>query len=119
VSRKIYQGVSAKRNGAPGDHAATGYGGLNTMVSRDFILQVAGYGLTTAAIHYRLPDHPSLLQLYVWQAYDVAPDFPTLRNFLHYWESELDAALHSVRVSHRHLIKPTEWRKVDSIITIQ
>jgi uncharacterized protein Usg len=89
------------------------------MVSRDFILQVAGYGLTTAAIHYRLPDHPSLLQLYVWQAYDVAPDFPTLRNFLHYWESELDGALHSVRVSHRHLIKPTEWRKVDSIITIQ
>ena len=89
------------------------------MASGDFILQVAGYGLTIDAIHYRLPDHPSLLQLCVWQAYDVALDFSTLRNFLHYWESELDGPLHCVRVSHRTLIKPTEWRKVDSIITIQ
>ena len=89
------------------------------MVSWDFALQVAGYGLTTAEIHYRLPDHPSLLQVYVWQAYDVAPDFPTLRDFLHYWESELDGALHSIRVSHSRLITPAEWRKIDGVITIQ
>lgn len=34
------------------------------MVSREFRLQLQGYGLTTAEIHYRLPDHPALLQLY-------------------------------------------------------
>jgi len=89
------------------------------MVSRDFALQVAGYGLTTAAIHYHLPDHPSLLQLYVWQAYDMAPNFPSLRDFLRYWEAELDGALHSVRVAHCQLIKPAEWRKIDGVITIQ
>jgi uncharacterized protein Usg len=89
------------------------------MVNRDFVLQATGYGLTTAEIHYRLPDHPSLLQVFIWQTYDLAPDFPSLRNFLHYWEAELDGALHSVRVAHRHLIKPSEWRKVDSVITIQ
>ena len=89
------------------------------MVSRNFVLQVAGYGLTTAEIHYRLPDHPSLLQLYVWQDYDVAPSFPSLRDFLHYWETELDGPLYSVRIAHQHLIKPAEWRKIDGVISIQ
>jgi uncharacterized protein Usg len=77
-----------------------------------------GYGLTTAEIHYRLPDHPSVLQLYVWQEYDVAPSFPTLQNFLDYWRRELEGALHSVRVAHRHLIGPTEWRAVDGVIRL-
>lgn len=44
--------------------------------SREFLLQLQGYGLTTAEIHYHLPDHPAFLQLYVWQDYDTAPDFP-------------------------------------------
>jgi uncharacterized protein Usg len=89
------------------------------MVSRDFILQVQGYGLTTAEIHYRLSDHPSLLQLYIWQEYDVAPSFPTLQRFLRYWQSDLQGRLHSVRVAHRHLIAPAEWKAVDGIITVQ
>ena len=41
----------------------------------DFRRQLEGYGLTTAEILYRLPDHPVLLQSYLWQEYDVAPDF--------------------------------------------
>ena len=46
---------------------------MATTVSRDFELQLKGYGLTTAEIHYHMPDHPSLLQLYIWQEYDLAP----------------------------------------------
>jgi uncharacterized protein Usg len=89
------------------------------MVSRDFVLQVAGYGLTTAEIHYRLPDHHSLLQLFVWQDYDVAPDFPALQHFLDYWQRELEGPLYSVRVAHEHLIRPAEWRAVDGVLTLQ
>ena len=37
------------------------------MVSEDFRRQLDGYGLTTAQILYRRPDHPWLLQSYVWQ----------------------------------------------------
>ncbi len=37
-------------------------------------LMLKGYGLTTAQILYRLPDHPSLLQTYIWQHYDLAPN---------------------------------------------
>src|SRR5678816_4297031 len=32
--------------------------------------------LVTAEITYRLPDHPHLLQIFVWQNYDTAPDYP-------------------------------------------
>ena len=73
-------------------------------VSPDFIRQLAGYGLTTAEILYRLPDHPNLLQSYIWQDYDLAPAFPMLTKFLDFWRDTLDGAVHSVRVGHSALI---------------
>ena len=88
------------------------------MGDRDFALQVAGYGLSTVQVHDYLPDHPSLLQLFVMQQYDVAPNFPELDRFLDYWRREIEAVLHSVRVAHKHLIGPAEWRAVDGVITI-
>ena len=88
------------------------------MGDRDFAIQVAGYGLSTVQVHYYLPDHPSLLQLVVMQQYDIAPTFPELDRFLDYWRREIEAVLHSVRVAHKHLIGPAEWRAVDGVITI-
>jgi uncharacterized protein Usg len=79
------------------------------MVSKEFVMSLEGYGLTTAEIHYHLPDHPRLLQLFIWQEYDLAPAFPALHHFLDYWQRELEGALHSVRVAHRRLIRPSEW----------
>jgi uncharacterized protein Usg len=78
------------------------------MASADFIKRLNGYGLTTARILYRLPDFPTLLQTYVWQDYDVAPDFPVLNGFLSFWQSSLEGPLHSVRVAHAKLLKPAE-----------
>ena len=78
----------------------------------DFELQLAGYGITTAHILYRIPDFESVLQTYVWQEYDLAPDFPEMRKFLEFWEEKLDGPLHSVRYTHQRLIGPNEWRKV-------
>lgn len=88
------------------------------MVDRDFLRQLEGYGLMTAEIHYYLPDHPSLLQLFVWQEYDVAPRFPVLKSFLDHWHSEIEAVLHSIRIAHNRLIGPAEWRAVDGVISI-
>lgn len=76
-------------------------------------LQLKGYGLTTAEILYHLPDFPAMLQSYIWQEYDLAPDFPRMREFLDYWRISLDGPLHSVRYAHKRLIAPGEWRKVD------
>jgi uncharacterized protein Usg len=80
------------------------------MVSPAFIKQLEGYGLTTAEILYRLPDHPHLLQTYVWQDYDVAPRFPVLNGFLSFWQKKLEGPLHSVKVAHSKLIRPAELK---------
>ncbi|MEO1491723.1 MAG: usg protein [Pseudomonadota bacterium] len=82
-------------------------------IDDDFRRQLDGYSLATAEITYHMPDAQSLLQTFVWQHYDLAPKFPKLREFLDFWERELDGPLHSVRVAHSGLIKPAEFRKVD------
>ena len=79
-------------------------------VSSGFRRQLEGYGLTTAEILYRMPDHPALLQSFVWQEYDLFPKFPELHRFLDFWTRTLDGALFSVRVAHDRLIKPAELR---------
>ncbi len=78
--------------------------------------QLQGYRLTTAEILYHLPDHPAVLQSYVWQDLDIAPKFPVLNKFLGFWTREIEGRLHSVRVGATTLISPGEWRHVDGIL---
>src|SRR5882724_417251 len=79
-----------------------------TKTDPGFRAQLAGFSLTTAEILYRLPDHPSLLQSYIWQDYDMHPRFPRLRTFLDFWARNLDGKLFGVRVAHKKLITPAE-----------
>ena len=83
-----------------------------TTTDSSFRAQLAGFSLTTAEILCRLPDHPSLLQSYIWQDYDMHPRFPKLRTFLDFWTRNLDGKLFGVRVAHKKLIKPAELRLV-------
>jgi uncharacterized protein Usg len=87
-------------------------------VSKDFRKQVLGYGLTTAEILYRRPDRQRLLQTYVWQDYDLFPNFPALKDFLAFWQQELDGPLFAVTVAHSKLIKPAELRAVDGVFRL-
>jgi uncharacterized protein Usg len=66
--------------------------------------------LTTAEILYHLPDHPHLLQSFIWQKHDLAPRFPELTRFLDFWKREIDGPLHSVRVASTALTRPAELR---------
>ena len=70
----------------------------------------AGYGLTTAQIVYRMPDHRHLLQDFLWQRYDTYPRFPVLEAFLTFWEENIEGPIHSVTVAHARLIRPTDLR---------
>lgn len=81
-------------------------------------LMLQGYGLTTAQILYRMPDHPGLLQTFIWQHYDLAPKFPELFRFLDFWRAKLDGPLHSVSYTHKKLISPNEWRNVSGELVI-
>jgi uncharacterized protein Usg len=86
--------------------------------SEDFRKQVDGYGLTTAEILYRRPDHPWLLQTYVWQNYDLCPHFPELNQFLQFWQKSIEGVLHTVTVAHSRLIRPSEIRSVDGVFRL-
>jgi uncharacterized protein Usg len=71
------------------------------------------FGLTTAQIVYHVPDRFDLLQEFIWQEFDLFPDFPALCKFLAFWEREIEGALHSVTVAHAKLIKPAELAILD------
>ena len=84
----------------------------------DFELMLRDHRLTTAEILYHMPDHPALLQSYIWQNYDLAPKFPQLKKFLDFWEAQLDGKLHSVKVASQALINPTEFRYATASLTL-
>ncbi len=81
-------------------------------------LQLRDYRLTTAQITYHRPDFPVLLQEYVWQEYDLAPDFPILKKFLRFWEMSLDGKIHSVQVASATGVRPARFRRVDGLISL-
>ncbi len=89
------------------------------MTDKHFVAQLKGYCLTTAEILYHLPDHPALLQSFIWQDYDMAPRFPRLLKFLEFWNGNLDGKVNRVRVCHKRLIDPAEFRYLDGQFVLQ
>ena len=73
-------------------------------------LMLKGWRLTTAEILYRLPDHPALLQSFVWQELDLLPEFPALKRFLDFWEKKIEGKLYSVKICHADVIGPADVR---------
>ncbi len=82
-------------------------------------LQLRDYRLTTAEILYHLPDHPHLLQSYLWQEYDQSPNYPALHRFLDFWAHNLDGPLHSVKVAGQPLIQAPETRFASAYLRLQ
>ncbi len=89
------------------------------MADKHFIDQLKGFGLTTAEILYHMPDHPALLQSFIWQEYDLAPRFPKLLKFLEFWNGNLDGKVNRVRVCCKKLIDPAEFRYLDGRFILQ
>ena len=79
--------------------------------------KAAEYRLTTAEIIYRLPDHPDLLQSFIWQKLDSAPDFPELRRFLEFWSRNIEGKLHSVKIGQARL-PARRFRHVEATFTV-
>jgi len=86
--------------------------------SLDFRRQLEGYGLLTAEILYRMPDHPKLLQSFLWQTEDMAPHFPELKRFLDHWQREIEGRLHSVRIAHKDLLGPTDFQYSEGVFLV-
>jgi uncharacterized protein Usg len=96
-------GVNRERMGAP---------------MPDLRLQLQSYRLTTAEILYYLPDHPRLLQSFVWQQLDLGPEFPVLRRFLDFWTRSIEGRLHSVQVAQAPLITPGGIRYASTSLSL-
>jgi uncharacterized protein Usg len=86
------------------------------MTDAQFACQLQGYRLATAEILYHLPDHPSIIQSFVWQNFDLFPEYPKLMKFLKFWEKNLDGRLHSVTVGAKQLIATSEIGNVEEFV---
>ena len=82
------------------------------MQETETALMMKGYGLTTAEFFYRMPDYRNVLNSFVWQDYDLAPDHPRLFKFIEFWQDEIEGPLHSVRFTHRTMLASGEWRNM-------
>lgn len=72
--------------------------------------RILPYRLTTAEITFHMPDHPGVLQNFIWQDLDIDPDYPVLKRFLRFWEENLEGRLHTVKIAARSLVKPADLR---------
>ncbi|MDP3738184.1 MAG: aspartate-semialdehyde dehydrogenase [Hyphomonadaceae bacterium] len=81
----------------------------------EFEQRLQGARLLTAEVLYYMPDHPKLLQTYLWQTLDVAPKFPRLHEFLEHWRREIEAVIHSVRVAHGEPLDAPQWRNASGL----
>lgn len=88
------------------------------MTTNAMRLQLLGYRLTTAEILYHMPDHPAVLQSFIWQDLDLAPRFPALTRFLTYWRQHLDGRLHSVRVAAKGLVSAADLSWTNGELTL-
>jgi len=80
------------------------------MADVEFSRQLEGWRLTTAEVLYYMPDHPRLLQTFVWQTLDLAPRYPRIARFLDHWKREIEAVIHSVRIAGSDEIAPAKVR---------
>ena len=70
--------------------------------------------LTTIKVIYFLPDYDHILQEFVFQQYDILPEYPKLKKFIRFWRKNIEAEIH--RVDFFSMF--SEYKFVETIITI-
>jgi uncharacterized protein Usg len=78
-------------------------------------LQLEGWRLTTAEVLYYMPDHPSVIQSFVWQTLDLAPRYPRVHKFLNFWRAEIEAVIHSVKLASGEELAPARVRAATTL----
>jgi uncharacterized protein Usg len=79
-------------------------------------LRLRGWRLTTAEVLYYMPDHPKLIQSFVWQTLDLAPRYPRIGAFLDFWKREIEAVIHSVRIGASGELAPAKIGVADAYL---
>jgi uncharacterized protein Usg len=62
-----------------------------------------------------MPDHPGLLQTFIWQTLDRGPDYPRILAFLGFWKKEIEAHIHSVRLCTGEALAPARMQAAQEL----
>ena len=54
------------------------------------------FKLVTVHIIYHLPDHPRILQEFIWQEYDLPPQYWRINKFIKYWREHIEGKIKDV-----------------------
>jgi len=78
-----------------------------------------GFELVTIEVLYHMPDHPHVLNTFVWQTLDQPPELLRARAFIDYWQAEIEAQIAQVRIACASLLRPHDLRHIDSVWRLQ
>lgn len=65
-----------------------------------------------------MPDYLSILQEFVWQTMDIAPDYPRISKFLEYWEIHIEAPIHKVTILNSENISVSSIKNIDKLFKL-
>jgi uncharacterized protein Usg len=82
----------------------------------EMALRLQGWRLATAEVLYYMPDHPALLQSFIWQTLDLAPQYPRIHRFLNFWRAEIDAVIHSVQLASGETLAPARIKTARALL---
>jgi uncharacterized protein Usg len=86
------------------------------MGGEELSLRLQGWRLATAEVLYYIPDHPTLLQTFIWQTLDLAPKYPRIHKFLDFWRREIDAVIHTVTLASGETLAPARVNTGNAIL---
>ena len=66
--------------------------------------------LITLDIFYYMPDHTSILNEFVWQTEDFAPEYQRIHKFLLYWQKNIEAVIQEILICDS---TDRKWRNLD------
>jgi uncharacterized protein Usg len=65
-----------------------------------------------------MPDHPSLLQEFIWQTEDTIPELIRIHRFLNHWQRNIDAAIQQIMLAVEDNYRTNGYRRVDHLLTM-
>jgi len=86
------------------------------MVDKDFNkMFTKGYSVVTVNVIYYLPDYNSIVNEFLWQSLDLRPEYPRIKKFLNFWQTEIDAVIKEIQLSDSHGFSPRKFRKIEEL----
>lgn len=74
--------------------------------------------LITVDIFYFMPDHPSLVQEFMWQTEDVAPELKRVHRFLNHWKNNIDAVIQEIILCGANYNTSRSFRSIDEVFRL-